>query len=151
MDVKEAVFWLLNFIGHTHQENETLTKALIYQKEKTKFSKKEFILPEKSIDNRYLYSYLMNERALSKEVVDYFVNKGLIYEEKNHHNIVFKGNDKTGVTRFASMRGVFDSKGNPKIDIYDEFGMCEHPYIKEGQSRRKDLKCIRHSKWTEIL
>lgn len=118
MDVKEAVFWLLNFIGHTHQENETLTKALIYQKEKTEFSKKEFILPEKSIDNRYLYSYLMNERALSKEVVDYFVNKGLIYEEKNHHNIVFKGNDKTGVTRFASMRGVFDSKGKAfKCDV----------------------------------
>lgn len=46
---------------------------------------------------------------------------------------------------------VFDNKGNPKIDIYDEFGMCEHPYIKEGQSRRRDLKCIRHSKWTEIL
>ena len=46
---------------------------------------------------------------------------------------------------------VFDLKGKPKIDIIDEYGVCEHPYVQKGQSRRKDLKCIRYSKWTEIL
>ena len=33
-------------------------------------------------------------------------------------NVVFKGNDKNGVTRFASMRGVFDKQGKPfKCDV----------------------------------
>ena len=44
--------------------------------------------------------------------MNFFVNQGLIYESMPYHNIVFKGNDKDGVTRFASMRGVFDKKGN---------------------------------------
>ena len=42
------------------------------------------------------------------EVINFFVKKNLIYESEKYHNIVFKGNDKDGVTRFASMRGVFD-------------------------------------------
>ena len=54
----------------------------------------------------------------SRDVVNFFVNQGLIYESMPYHNIVFKGNDKDGVTRFASMRGVFDKKGKPfKCDV----------------------------------
>ena len=52
------------------------------------------------------------------EVINFFVKKNLIYESAKYHNIVFKGNDKDGVTRFASMRGVFDSQGKPfKCDV----------------------------------
>ena len=47
-----------------------------------------------------------------------FLKDGLIYESRHYHNIVFKGNDKNGVTRFASMRGVFDKQGKPfKCDV----------------------------------
>ena len=50
--------------------------------------------------------------------MDYFVSCGLIYEERSHHNIVFKGNDVQGKTRFASMRGVFDREGKAfKCDV----------------------------------
>ena len=118
MNVKEAVFWLLDFIGYTNPKNQSVINTVTYQPAKQETSKKKFILPKKSVDNRYLYSYLINERALSKYVVDYFVNKGLVYEEKNHHNIVFKGNDQDGITRFASMRGTFDGGGKPfKCDV----------------------------------
>ena len=85
---------------------------------KAEDKKKPFVLPLAALDNRYLYQYLMGERKLSKEVVDEFVKKGLIYEESRYHNIVFKGNDKSGVTLFASMRGVFDRNGNSfKCDV----------------------------------
>lgn len=68
--------------------------------------------------NAYLYEYLTNDRAISRDVVNFFVEQGLIYESIPYHNIVFKGNDKDGVTRFASMRGVFDKKGKPfKCDV----------------------------------
>ena len=109
MDVKEAVFWLLDFAGY-HRTGDWKAKEVIVKKKE--MERKPFLLPKAAPDNRYLYRYLMEERHLSKEAVDWFVRAGLIYEESRYHNIVFKGNDKSGVTRFASMRGVFDRNGN---------------------------------------
>ena len=115
MEVKEAVFWLLDFAGYQKSEEWRPTKLIVEPKVE---KRAEFVLPSASFDNRHLYRYLTGERKLSKEVVDYFIRKGLIYEERKYHNIVFKGNDKTGVTRFASMRGVFDHDGKGfKCDV----------------------------------
>ena len=78
---------------------------------KKKQEPKPFVLPVPSPDNSFLYSYLKEERGISKDVIDYFISQGLIYESRHYHNIVFKGNDKNGVTRFASMS---DVAGNDK-------------------------------------
>ena len=120
MDVKEAVFWLLDFAG-VKRCDETIDKKSLRHQVKSdmkKEEKKEFILPTSSGDFHYLYSYLTGERMISKRCVDFFVNKKLIYESSGYHNIVFKGNDKEGNTRFASMRGVFDKDGHAfKCDV----------------------------------
>ena len=80
--------------------------------------RKPFVLPEPAGDNSYLISYLNQERGISRVVIDLFLKDGLIYESRHYHNVVFKGNDKNGVTRFASMRGVFDKQGKPfKCDV----------------------------------
>ena len=71
----------------------------------------KFVLPQQSENNNFLYSYLQNKRKISKKCIDFFVDKNLIYESKGYHNIVFKGKDENGITRFASMRGVFDKNG----------------------------------------
>ena len=111
MDIKEAVFWLLDFMGYS-KGNTSLKQPLRHQVEATaKEEVKEFILPERACNNRYLYEYLQEKRGLGKRVIDFFVTRGLIYESIPYHNIVFLGNDKDGVTRFASMRGVFDKNG----------------------------------------
>lgn len=119
METKEAVFWLLDFAGYKRESEGTKEPELKHQIKATqKKNKKEFLLPVPAYDNRYLYSYLSNERAISKEVIDSFVKAGLIYEARNYHNIVFKGNDKEGNTRFASMRGIFDKNGKAfKCDV----------------------------------
>ena len=117
MDVKEAVFWLLDFAGYLRIDDDK-RKPLKYQVEVKEQEKKEFTLPVPSADNSYLYSYLVNERGIRKEVVDSFVSQKLIYESRHYHNIVFRGNDKNGITRFASMRGVFDREGKTfKCDV----------------------------------
>ena len=111
MDIKEAVFWLLDFMGYS-KGNTSLKQPLRHQVEATaKEEVKEFILPERACNNRYLYEYLQEKRGIGKRVIDFFVTRGLIYESIPYHNIVFLGNDKDGVTRFASMRGVFDKNG----------------------------------------
>ena len=119
MDVKEAVFWLLDFAGYKRIPNATEKPKLKYQVSTQKAEeRKPFVLPEPSADNSYLYDYLNRYRAIGKAVIDYFVSQGLIYESRHYHNVVFRGNDKEGVTRFASMRGVFDREGKPfKCDV----------------------------------
>ena len=118
MEVKDAVFWLLDFAGYSRISASTVKLQLKHQVVQKEMKKREFILPSHAQDNSYLYDYLTNDRAISKDVVDFFVKHGLIYESIPYHNIVFKGNDKDGVTRFASMRGVFDRQGKPfKCDV----------------------------------
>ncbi len=119
MEVKEAVWWLLDFSGYRRIENKGKMAELKHQVAESKRKEpKKFELPVAALDNSFLYSYLNEERGIGRAVIDYFVSHGLIYESRHYHNIVFKGNDKDGVTRFASMRGVFDKQGKPfKCDV----------------------------------
>lgn len=118
MDVKTAVFWLLEFSGYQRILTAKSEPVLKYQVKEKEPERKNFQLPVASLDNSYLYSYLGQERGISKEVIDYFISQKLIYESRHYHNIVFLGNDKDGNTRFASMRGVFDKEGKPfKCDV----------------------------------
>lgn len=118
MSVKEAVFWLLDFAGYRRIENP-VKQPLVHQvSQKQTEERKPFVLPEPAGDNSYLISYLNQERGISRVVIDLFLKDGLIYESRHYHNVVFRGNDKNGVTRFASMRGVFDKQGKPfKCDV----------------------------------
>lgn len=107
MDVKEAVFWLLDFVGYRREENaREIQNTIPHQRKEEK--KKPFVLPEFAGSNAYLYRYLEYERGIARPVIDFFVGKGILYEAKNYHNIVFVGTDRDGVPKFASMRGVFD-------------------------------------------
>ena len=111
MEIKEAVFWLLDFAGYQGKDEWEEKPVNVRVEKKEEEKKKPFILPYPADSNRCLYEYLIKERALSRSVVDFFVNSELMYEERQHHNIVFKGNDKNGKTRFASMRGVSNQEG----------------------------------------
>jgi len=124
MEVKDAVFWLLDFTGYPRggsvipeRKKVLLRHQMAGQKEEEK-RKKPFVLPAPAKNNRVLFQYLTRHRAISAEVVDFFLEQGLIYEERRHHNIVCKGNDKNGITRFASMRGTDRRSAVPfKCDV----------------------------------
>lgn len=120
MNVKDAVFWLLDFAGYRRIESPVKQPLVhqVSQENRKAEARKPFILPEPAGDNSYLISYLNRERGISRTVIDMFLKAGLIYESRHYHNVVFRGNDKNGVTRFASMRGVFDKQGKPfKCDV----------------------------------
>ena len=117
MDVKEAVFWLLDFVGYRREESvRKVQNTVPHQRKEEK--KKPFVLPEFAGSNAYLYRYLEHERMIARPVIDFFVGKGILYEAKNYHNIVFVGTDRDGMPKFASMRGVFDRNGKGfKCDV----------------------------------
>lgn len=118
LEVKEAVAWLLDFAGYVRRGESTEKVVLKYQVQPKEPERKAFILPERAEGNGYLYRYLMHDRGISREVIDYFVEKDLIYEAKQFHNIVFLGKSWDGQTKFASMRGVFDKNGKGfKCDV----------------------------------
>ena len=48
--------------------------------------------------------------GLNTSIIGRAEKKGLIYESRHYHNIVFKGNNKDGVTKFASICGVVSGR-----------------------------------------
>lgn len=79
-DFAEAVEWLLDFAGYKKLTEGTKKPLKNQAPKKEEKEKKKFILPIPARNNTYLYSYLINERGISGETVDKFVDKGLILE-----------------------------------------------------------------------
>ena len=119
MDFVEAVKYLLEFAGYIRTETmqkfqpERQIGMTKDTKKKKEIPKEPFVLPLKSETSRRLYGYLMKQRRLSKQVIDFWIKKGLLYESGKYHNLVFVGKDPEGVPRFASQRGTLDKYGKP--------------------------------------
>lgn len=95
-------------------ENTLNEKAAIHQAGEIKPREHaEFVLPEAMLGTyRRAYAYLIKTRGLSQQIVDYFVRDlKILYEEKEHHNLVFLGKDKDGIVRYATKRGTADIYG----------------------------------------
>lgn len=99
---------------------------LIYQciTEKPPVYKKKHFIKQKNYDFRLpmvcsrpqkMFNYLINERGIDREIVNYYYLKGYIYECQNDHSVVFVGYDERGKEKFASKRATDD---NWKKDVY---------------------------------
>ena len=83
--------------------------------EKEQEEPKEFALPPANQTMRRVYAYLLQQRHISREILNAFAQKGLIYESrelskdqtKEYHNAVFVGFDEHGVARHAHKRGLY--------------------------------------------
>lgn len=68
----------------------------------------EFRLPPRGRTNDEVIKYLTEKRAVDRQIVDSFLLSGDIYEEAEHCNAVFVGRDKSGIPRYAHLRGTAD-------------------------------------------
>lgn len=75
--------------------------------QKKQNKKKPFELPAPNKSMKQIFAYLLKARFLDRDVVKYFVDKGLIYESAKYHNCVFVGIDKNGKARHAHKRGTY--------------------------------------------
>lgn len=64
-----------------------------------------FRLPTPNDNNDIVIEYLTKDRKISEDIVNAFIDMGLIYESKEHHNAVFLGIDENGEPRHAHKRG----------------------------------------------
>ena len=74
--------------------------------------KRDFLPPLANREMRRVFSYLLQKRLISREVLTAFVREGLVYEDANYHNAVFIGKDEHGVVRHAHQRSTGD-RGRP--------------------------------------
>lgn len=69
-----------------------------------KTESKVFELPERADNNDKIIAYL-SRRGISKTVINYFTQNGMLYQSKNMNNVVFVGFDKNNKARYAAVRG----------------------------------------------
>jgi hypothetical protein len=72
----------------------------------------KFILPPRDDNNDIVISYL-EKRAITRPVLDYFIQNGSLYQERKYHSVCFLACDKDGLPRLANLRGTMsDFKQN---------------------------------------
>lgn len=64
---------------------------------------KPLLLPDKSASNRVIFRYLCG-RGIDRELIDFCISEGKIFESLPYHDVVFVGFDKENKPRYASYR-----------------------------------------------
>ena len=104
-DFREAVSYLLEFNGHRARAS-----PVPHQPSPAKKERPAFALPSAAPDQRHVFAYL-RKRGIAPQVIQGFIQAGLLYEDADHHNCVFVGRDRGGQPVFASKRGTYDRNG----------------------------------------
>lgn len=124
-DFKQAMEVLLSTVGDVELINP------LGQEEK---EKKPFIVPEKNNNNRRAYAYLNRTRLIDNDVLNYFFNNNLIYEDKEYHNAVFVGLDEEGVIRHAHKRNTIPNAKSFRGNV--ESSDSRYPFHYVGTSNK---------------
>ena len=107
LNYPEAVLELLG--------NNTYELTLSIDKRQRTTEHKALVVPPRNADMRRVYAYLLGERFIDRDVLNVFAHDGLIYEDAEHHNVVFVGRDNDGNPRHIQKRSTHTQssyKGN---------------------------------------
>lgn len=125
-------------------------------KQEEQKEKKAFELPKRNDSMRRIYAYLLKERFLDREVIQYFIQKKLIYEDAKYHNVVFVGLDEEGVARHAHKRGTNSKSGfkgnvessNPNYSFH-HIGTSNRIYVFEAPIDMLSYISLHKANWKE--
>ncbi|MCR0507555.1 DUF3991 and toprim domain-containing protein [[Clostridium] innocuum] len=104
-DFLEAAYYLKDLI-----ENKTPVKV-----EQPKRVKHQLRLPRRNDNEDIVINYLINERYIDKDIVNYCIENHLLYEDRNDHSVIFIGYDPHHLARYACKRA---TDSDLKQDIY---------------------------------
>lgn len=106
-----SIDFLMKFYNMTYPEAmEYLTEGfgkvvMPITEKKVQKEEKRLVIPKHNDNMNRVMNYLLHVRKLDREIVEHFVHKGEIYEEKDTHNVVFAGKDREGKIRNIQLRG----------------------------------------------
>lgn len=106
---RTALKYLIEVEGMEFLDAALYLKELIDKQPPVKVMQKSrssygFRLPYRHENNDKIISYLVNERKIDKDIVDYCIKNKLIYESSNDHAVVFVGYDNSHFPKFACKR-----------------------------------------------
>lgn len=106
---KTALDYLIKVEGFTFKDAAIYLKELIQDHPPTKYysSRKMNLplrLPERNDNQNKAIDYLVNVRGINENLVKELIEKGMIYEAKHSHDVVFVGYDENYIPRFACLR-----------------------------------------------
>lgn len=133
MNFVDAVQSLLGYTVEPQQHSPP------YNGEKAE-KKKEFKLPEANSDMHRVYAYLIKQRYIAPEIITHFAKAHTLYEDREHHNVVFVGTDDSGIPRQASKRSTCTYGNTFRITVegsdtrysFAHFGKSDSIYIFEA-------------------
>lgn len=100
------------------------------KKQKTVESKR-LLLPEKNKNNDRVIAYLLR-RGINREIIDYCIRTGRLYESRNYHNAVFVGFDRSDNPRYATLRGTLRKRFMWEVNGSDKHFSFSIPSGKES-------------------
>lgn len=107
MTFQEAVGFLLDFNGYYSGDPPALRSRQRPRPPPTP-ERPPFVLPPPHINNDRICAYLRG-RGIAPGVIDGFIVKGLLYEDRKYGDCIFVGRDRAGKPVFAAKRGTWDS------------------------------------------
>ncbi|NJD02951.1 MAG: DUF3991 domain-containing protein [Ruminiclostridium sp.] len=105
-----------------------------YLRESTHYIKEEkgpLLLPEKAQNFKRVYWYLISVRGIEPEIISYFMNVKMLYQEAKYGNCVFIGYNADGTPKYCAMRSSNEKSGF-KMDA--ENSDKSYPFYNEGKS-----------------
>lgn len=124
-DLQEAVISLCEFMGYDASESGVSNEKIPNQIDTT-IQKPEmpdinpastFILPEPvGGQPKNLFAYLTQTRCIPADIVKWLISEGVMYQEREHNNIVFVNPERT----FAEIRGTNTSKSFHQVMFSDK-------------------------------
>lgn len=114
-DAKDAMRQIARLYGIENGNAPTVEykkPAPVKQKKPLERRVGNVILPEKDVDNRRVFAYLLKERAIDQSVIRYFLGKKMLYQDV-HKNCVFHTKEVFGCVRGTddSIRFIGDLEG----------------------------------------
>lgn len=119
--------------------------------------KSEFILPEKDSNMKRVFAYLLKTRFLDKDVVKSFVEQKILYQEKEHGNVVFVGTDKDGAPKSACKKSTAEQTKGFRMTVAGSdcrYGFCwrgdsSKLYVFEAAIDLMSFITLRNDEWKE--
>ncbi len=132
MSFQDAV---LELIGGHHSDYQRVPTAAAKP-----VQKKPFALPEANDNMRRAFAYLVKQRFIAPEIISHFAREKKIYEEKEHHNVVFVGTDESGVPKQAHQRSTITYGNSFRMTVessdtkysFSHFGVSNKLYVFEA-------------------
>ncbi len=127
------------------------------QKTGTAEKKQEFKLPEANEDMHRVYAYLIKQRHIAAETITHFAKAHTLFEDKEHHNVVFVGQDENGVPRQASKRSATTFGNSFRMTVggsdtrysFGHFGTSNRLYVFEAPIDMLSFITLYPDNWQE--